>query len=472
MTIDAFISAHDLAAMIKRRDVSPVEATQFYLDRIDKHNSELNAYVTIAPDQALESARKCEEAMKDADTDSLPPFHGVPIPIKDLNEVIGIRTTHGTKAFSDHIPEIEGSTIRRIREAGFVILGKTNVPEFGTIPTTESELLGACHNPWDPARSAGGSSGGAAASVAAGLAPLAHGSDGAGSVRIPASCCGVFGIKPTRGRVSQAPFVGESWAGFSTEGPLGRTVADAAALLDVMSGYETGDPYWAPDPARPFVSEVGEDPGKLRVGLLTRAPTDVAVDDACVAAAKEAAELLESLGHEVHEVGLEWLDPELTSHFIKIVQTSTAYYRGLVDIATVEPVNRALAEAGEATSSMAYIHARLALQEVARHAVKQWDDMDVMLTPTLALEPVELGWMFEDPDPWVQLVRAGMFIPFTPIANITGQPAVSLPLYWTDEGLPIGVQLVGAPADEATLIRLSSQLEEARPWKDKHPPGF
>lgn len=472
MTLDAFVSAHDLVTAIKRREVSPVEATEFYLARIEEHDEKLNSYVTVAHEQALETARSHEKALKDADPDSLPPFHGVPIPIKDLNEVVGIRSTHGTKSFADHIPEVEGSTVRRIREAGFVIVGKTNAPEFGTMPTTESELHGACHNPWDPSRTAGGSSGGAAAAVAAGLAPLAHGSDGAGSVRIPASCCGVFGIKPTRGRISHSPFVGEAWAGFSTEGPLARTVADAAALLDVMSGYEIGDPYWAPDPERPFVEEVGVDPGKLRVGLLTDAPTGVPVDEACVAAARDAASLLESLGHNVIPVDVDWIDPDLTSHFIKIVQTSTAYYRGFVDIATVEPVNRALAEAGEQTSSMAYIHARLALQDVAREAVRQFQEIDVLLTPTLALPPVPLGWMFEDPDPWAQLVRAGMFIPFTPMANITGQPAVSLPLFWSDEGLPIGVQLVGRPADEATLIRVSAQLEEARSWKDKTPPGF
>ncbi|MDQ4095303.1 MAG: amidase [Actinomycetota bacterium] len=472
MTLDPFVSARDLAAMIKRREVSPVEATEFYLSRIDEHDRRLNTYVTIADDQALETARSCEKALKDRDPDSLPPFHGVPIPIKDLTEVVGIRSTHGTKSFADHIPEVEGSTVRRIREAGFVILGKTNASEFGTMPTTESELLGPCHNPWDHSRTTGGSSGGAAAAVAAGLAPVAHGSDGAGSVRIPASCCGVFGIKPTRGRISHSPFVGEAWAGFSTEGPIARTVADAAALLDVMSGYEVGDPYWAPEPERPFAEEVDEDPGKLRVGLLTDAPTGVPVDDACVAAARDAAELLESLGHVVTPVGLDWLDPDLTSHFIKIVQTSTAYYRGFVDIATVEPVNRALAEAGEQTSSMAYIHARLALQDVAREAVRQFEEIDVLLTPTLALPPVPLGWMSEDPDPWAQLIRAGMFIPFTPMANITGQPAVSLPLYWSEDGLPIGVQLVGPPAGEALLIRVSSQLEQIRPWKDKTPSGF
>lgn len=472
MTLDAFASAREIAELIRNRDVSPVEAAQFYLDRIEKHDSELNSYVTVAAEQALEVAREKERALESTDPERLPPFHGVPIPIKDLQEVIGIRSTHGTRLLAGHVPEIEGSTIRRIREAGFVILGKTNAPEFGTIPSTESELHGPCHNPWDTARSAGGSSGGAAAAVAAGLAPLAHGSDGAGSVRIPASCCGIFGIKPSRGRVSQSPFVGEAWAGFSTEGALARTVWDAAALLDVMSGYEPGDPYWAPEPERPFAAEVGEDPGRLRVGLLTKSPSGVPVDSACEAAAVDAAELMTSLGHDVQELETGALEADMAQHFIKIVQTSTAYYRGLIDVSTMEPVNRALAEAGEQTSSMAYIHARLALQDVAREIVGRWGEIDVMLTPTLALPPIPLGWLVEDPDPWAQLVRSGMFIPFTPIANITGQPAVTLPLHWTDDGLPIGVQLVGPPAGEGVLVRVSSQLEEARPWKDKHPPGF
>ena len=473
MTFDSFTSALDLAAAIRQRTVSPVEATQLYLDRVERHDRDLNAFVTVVADAALERARVAEDAV--ARGDDLPPFHGVPIPIKDLCETEGIRTTHSSKAIGDHIPEVDASVVRRIREAGFNIIGKTNASEFGTFPVTESELNGQCRNPWDRNRTPGGSSGGAGVAVAAGMSPLAHGSDGGGSVRIPASCCGIFGIKPSRGRISQAPFLGESWAGFSTDGPLSRSVADSAALLDVMSGYETGDPYWAPEPERPFLSEVGVDPGRLKVGLVTASPTGVEVDETVVAAANDAAGLLESLGHEVRELdeaGLDWVAEDLTSHFIKVVQTTTAYYRGFVDISLVEPANRALAEAGRATSSMDYVEARLSLQDFSRRAIALWDDIDVMLTPTLALPPVEVGWMFEDPDPWMQLIRAGMFIPFTPLANITGQPAVSLPLYWSDEGLPIGVQLVGGPADEATLIRVSSQLEQARPWKDKIPPGF
>ena len=470
MSVDPFTSALDLAAAIERKDVSPVEVVQLYLDRIDKYDGEINAFVTVVAEQALEFARAAETAV--AEGRELPPFHGVPIPIKDLCETAGIRTTHSSHAVGDHVPAVDASVVRRIREAGFIIIGKTNAPEFGTFPVTESALNGACRNPWDPSRTPGGSSGGAGAAIAAGMSPLAHGSDGGGSIRIPASCCGVFGIKPARGRISHAPFLGESWAGYSTDGPLARTVADAAALLDVMSGYEWGDPYWAPDPERPFVQEAGRDPGRVKVGLVTESPTGVAIDDVVAAAARDAAGLLESLGHEVSEVPLEGITDDLTSHFIKIVQTSTAYYRGLIDISKVESANRALAEAGRATSSMDYIEARLALQDLSRRVLAAYENIDVLLTPTLALAPVEVGWMFEPEDPWEQLVRAGQFIPFTPIANITGQPAVSLPLYWSEDGLPIGVQLVGGPAGEAALIRLSAQLEEARPWKDRTPRGF
>lgn len=480
MTIDPYTSALDLAAAIKRKEVSPVEVVQLYLDRIDKYDGEINAFVTVVGEDALAAARDAERAV--SEKGDLPPFHGVPIPIKDLCETAGIRTTHSSRAVGDHIPEVDASVVRRIREAGFIIIGKTNASEFGTMPVTESVLNGACRNPWDTGRAPGGSSGGAGAALAAGLAPLAHGSDGGGSVRIPASCCGVYGIKPARGRVSQAPFVGESWAGYSTDGSLAHSVADAAALLDVMSGYEWGDPYWAPNPERPFLEEAGRDPGRLKIGFVTDAPTGVPVDPACIAAANEAARTLESLGHEIVEVPLEEVTEDIASHFIKIVQTTTAYYRGLIDIDKVEPVNQALAEAGRATSSMDYIEARLALQDLSRRVLSEWQNIDVLLTPTLALPPVEVGWMFAPEDPWEQLIRAGMFMPFTPVANITGQPAVSLPLYWSNDGdghgeasgpdLPIGVQLVGGPADEATLIRLSAQLEEARPWKDKTPPGF
>jgi len=256
----AFTPALELAARVRRGEISPVELTELFLERIDRLDPKLNAFVTVDADGALAAARAAEASPSDA------PFHGVPIPIKDLNETAGLRTTYSTKAYAKYVPEFDAAVVRRIREAGFVVLGKTNTPELGTIAQTESELNGACRNPWDVSRTPGGSSGGAAAATAAGLCPLAHGSDGGGSIRIPASCCGLFGLKPSRGRVSPSPY-GSGALGISTSGSLARTVRDAAALLDAMAGYETGDFYVAPAPERPFLEEAERAPGRLRMGL-------------------------------------------------------------------------------------------------------------------------------------------------------------------------------------------------------------
>ncbi|MDQ3985041.1 MAG: amidase [Actinomycetota bacterium] len=462
-----FQSALRLADLIRQGEISPVEITRLYLERIDKHNPTLNAFVTVLEDAALQRAERAESLLKSGD--ELPPFHGVPLPIKDLMETAGVKTTFSSRAYADFVPDKDAAVVARLKRAGFIVLGKTNASEFGTWPVTESDLNGACRNPWNPELTSGGSSGGAGAAVAAGLAPAAQGSDGGGSIRIPASCCGVYGIKPSRGRVSHGPQLGEFWAGFSTSGPLTRSVADAAALLDVISGYEPGDPYWAPPHERSFVEETGRDAGRLRVGLLTRAITDVPVDQKVLDATEDAARLLESLGHSVEPMESDWVDPDITSHFIKVVQSSTAYHEGL-DLEKIETGNRALAEAAEGTSSLTYIRALRELQGFTRRVISLWREIDVLLTPTLALPPVKVGWMFEEPDPWAQLIRAGMFMPFTPLANITGQPAASVPLYWTADEIPIGVQLVGPPAGEAVLFRLSAQLEEARPWAHRRPP--
>ena len=467
--MDSFASALDLASAIKSKEISPVEIVQHYLDRIDKHDGELNSYVTVAGDAALADASEAEAAVSRGD--ELPAFHGVPIGIKDLIETAGMRTTFSSRSYENYVPDFDAHVVRRIKEAGFILLGKTNSSEFGTFPITESELNGACRNPWDTSRTSGGSSGGSGASVAAGLTPVGHGMDGGGSIRIPASCCGIFGLKTSRGRISMGPELGEEWAGFSVHGPISRTVADAAALLDVMAGYEVGDPYWLPSPERPFLKEADTEPGSLTIGVITESPTGVPIDPSVVSAVDDAVGLMESLGHRVQELSLDWKDPDLTSHFIKVVATTTAYHRD-VDLDRVEPANKALADAGDMTSSRDYVRAILDLQRITRAAIAMWDEVDVVVTPTLALPPIEIGWMFEPEDPWEQLIRAGMFIPFTPIANITGQPAASVPLVWSNEGLPLGVQLIGPPAGEDVLLRLSAQLEQARPWADRRPPGF
>jgi amidase len=455
----AFLSATEQAELVRRRRVSPVELVETYLDRIARLDPELNAYVTVCADEALAAARAAEAEPSDR------PFHGVPLPIKDLNETAGIRTTFSSRAFSNHVPTFDAAVVRRLKEAGFIVLGKTNTPELGSTAVTESELNGACRNPWDTSRTAGGSSGGAAAAVAAALAPAAQGSDGGGSIRIPASCCGIVGVKPSRGRVSPAPYGGLE--GFSTSGPLTRTVLDAAALLDVMEGYETGDPWWAPPPERPFADEIGADPGRLRIAMTTSPPVDAPVDPACVAAAEDAAALLGELGHAVEKATPAWGRDELLPLFMRVWQVTPALYAG--DPSLLEPINRVMAEAAAATTSVEYVRTTAALRELARRIVAFWDDYDLLLTPTLAQPPVAIGAL-DDDDPWRQLRNAGLFTPFTQVANVTGLPAVSLPLSWTEDGLPVGAQLVGRPAGEATLFRVSAQLEQARPWRDRRPP--
>jgi amidase len=451
----AFLPALEQARLVAAGELSPVEIVQTYLERIDQLDGALNSYVTVCAEQALAEAQAPRAG----------PFRGVPIAIKDLVMTAGVRTTLSCRACADFVPDFDAAVVRRLKEAGFILLGKTNTPEFGTIAFTESDLNGACRNPWNLELTPGGSSGGATAALAAGLCPVAQGGDGGGSIRIPASCCGVFGIKPSRGRVSSAP--GVSFHALSTLGPIARTVADAAAVLDVMSGYEPGDPWWAPEAERPFAEEVGADPGRLRIAVTARPPIDVPIEPACRAALDEAAALLAELGHDMVEATPPWDEPWLEETFLTVWQALPTLYGAQDDLLT--PLNRHLAERARATSSADFLAAGDRLQTHGRVVATFWSDVDVVVTPTLARPPVPIGWTSEVPleD---QLAHAFRFTPFTAIANVTGQPAVSLPLYWSEEGLPIGVQLIGPPAGEALLIRLSAQLEEARPWADRRPP--
>jgi amidase len=445
----AFLSATEQAELVRRGEVAPAELFELYRGRIERLDPQLSAFVTV-----------CEPS-EPADG----PFRGVPLPIKDLHETAGIRTTYSSRAYADHVPDFDAAVVGRLKDAGFVVLGKTNTPELGITAVTESELNGACRNPWDLSRTPGGSSGGAAVAVAAGLAPAAHGSDGGGSIRIPASCCGLYGIKPARGRVSPAPYGGLE--GFSTSGPITRTVLDAAALLDVMAGYETGDPWWAPPPERPFAEEVGREPGRLRIALSTTPPLEAPVAPDCAAAAEDAAALLRDLGHEVEEATPE-CGGDLFPLFMKVWQVIPALQPHPPEL--FESMNRALIESTAQTKLVDYVRATAQLREISRRIVGFYERYDLLLTPTLAQPPVEIGSTIDPDDPWESFRRAGRFTGFTQAANITGQPAVSLPLHWNADGLPIGVQLVGRPADEATLIRVSAQLEQARPWRDRRPP--
>ena len=456
----AFTPALDQAALVRAGDVSPLELVELYLERIERLDPQLNAYVTVDADGARAAAQAPVEG----------PFRGVPIPIKDLNETAGLRTTYSCRAFADYVPKADAAVVRRIREAGFVIIGKTNTPELGSIGMTESELNGDCRNPWDVSRTPGGSSGGAACAVAAGLAPIAHASDGGGSIRIPASCCNLFGLKPSRGRISPAPY-GSGSLGLGTSGPLARTVRDAAALLDVMAGYEPGDFYVAPAPERPFLAEAGEDPGRLRIAVTTDPPVDVPVDPACRAAVAAAAVLLGELGHDVIEATPAWRTDDAIEQFTRIWQIGPAV-SGVDDLSLLEPLNRMLAENARTTTSPEAATAVMRLQALTRQIVAFWSDIDVVVTPTLALPPVPIGWTWDgaDGDPAVAFSRQWQWTPFTAIVNATGQPAMSVPLRRSDDGLPIGVQMIGPPFGEAMLIRLAAQLEDAQPWADARPP--
>ncbi len=462
----AFMPATEQADLVRKQEVSPVELMELYLERIDRLDPALNSYVTVV-DSAVAAAREAEQRI--GTTEELPPFHGVPIAIKDLNETAGIRTTFSCKQYANYVPAQDTAMVKRLKDAGFILIGKTNTPEFGTVPQTESELNGVCRNPWSLDRTPGGSSGGAAAALAAGLCPVAQGSDGGGSIRIPASCCGLFGIKPARGRISHAP-AGDSLFGFATDGPIARTVADAAAVLDVMSGYEIGDPHWAPPPQRPFIEEVGADPGPLRIAFTLQPAIEAEVEPEVAQAATESAELLESLGHTVEEADPGWFDPTLSASFITIFQGLAADFLDL-DVAQTEPLNRMLTESARSTSMIDYLRAGTALSGAVRRIMSLWDRYELLLTPTMPVTPRPVGWMFEEADPWAQLARASTIVAFTAPANASGQPAVSLPLQWSSDGLPIGTQLIGGPAGEATLLRVSAQVEEARPWAHRHPPS-
>jgi amidase len=436
-----------------------------------------------------------EQALSTANSPNIEgPFAGVPFLLKDLLAAYaGVKMTLGSNLLRDFVPDHDSELVARYKRAGLIIVGKTNTPELGLLPTTEPHLFGACRNPWNTDRTPGGSSGGSAAAVASGMVPMAHANDGGGSIRIPASCCGLFGLKPTRARNPLGPDFGDLMSGLLAEHAVTRSVRDSAALLDATSGPDIGDPYWAPPPVRPFIMEVGADPGKLRIAFTMRTDTGVsvhkdcvrAVQDAatlctgvsvhkdCVRAVQDAATLCTDLGHEVLEAAPE-LDGELIAHAFTVIWSSgCASTLNLLNPKQnqLEPLTWALYEVGRHYTAADYLHALVTMQRVSRQIADFMVDYDALLTPTLAEPPVPLG-SFDCPpdDPLKGLRRGEEFIPFTPICNITGQPAMTVPLFWNAEGLPIGTHFIGRFGDEATLFRLASQLEQARPWADRRPP--
>ncbi|MBO2445755.1 amidase [Actinomadura barringtoniae] len=474
MTHTHDLTALSLAEAVRAKDLSPVEITDHYLERIERVNPQVGAYVTVTAERARDEARRAEKAVLEAATPAeLPAFHGVPIPVKDLNMVNGVRVTLGSSVFSDLTGFADDNVVVLLREAGSVLLGKTATPEFGLPCYTESAVSPPARTPWDLSRSAGGSSGGAAAAVAAGLAPIAQGSDGGGSIRIPSSVCGLFGIKPTRGRVSQGPVVPDLF-GLSTNGPIARSVRDAAALLDVMARPFPGDLYAAPPAQGTFLSYADRAPGRLRIAR-TAAPAvpGAEVHPDCVAAYEEAGALLEELGHEVVE-----LPPVFGPELVPVFEMLWGVMATMTPVDPdqehrLQPLTQWLRERGRKTSAEQLFRAHASLQAALRQALPVMNGFDAILSPTLAQPPAPVGH-FHDQEPAENFERQKVFTPFCAAYNISGQPAVNVPLHWTapdenGQGLPIGVMLAGRLGGEGTLISLAAQLEEARPWIDRKP---
>jgi amidase len=459
----AFASALEQAQLIRNKVVSPVELVELYLERIERLNPKLGSYFTVMADLALTDAQgKAELLTQKNDPSELPPFFGVPITIKDLNPVAGVRWTCGTQAMMDYVATYDDAVVSRIKQAGFIILGKTATSELGSLPYTEPEGFPPARNPWSLGYTPGGSSGGAAAAVAAGLCAIAQGSDGGGSIRGPASCCGVVGLKPSRGRVSNAP-IGEFQAGIATHGPLARTVADAAALLDVMSGYVTGDPYWLPDPAMTFLAATQQTQQPLQIAFATAVSPMGEADPACQQAVLETVDLMAELGHQVSSGCPDFT--ALLEPFITIWQAGATVIN--IPGEMLGKMNRwMLAQAG---STGDYLRAIAAMHQSAREIVAFFNTVDVLVLPTYLAPPIRIGeWAEKTPEATLEAIIR--WIAPTPAFNATGQPAISLPLGFSSTGLPIGVQLVGRPAAESTLISLAAAIEKAKPWRDRRPP--
>ncbi|MEA2152144.1 MAG: amidase [Solirubrobacteraceae bacterium] len=465
-----FRGASELAGMVRSGEISARELVQTSLERIEELNPMLNAFVQVDAEGALATA----DGIAPGDER---PFAGVPIAIKNNRPVKGLRLTYGCSLMADHVAPYDHNITRRVRDAGFVIVGTTTLPEYGILPVSEARIFGPTRNPWDLQRTPGGSSGGAAAAVAAGLVPVAHGNDGGGSIRIPAACCGLVGLKPARGRISPAPELGDSSLGI--DGVLTRGVADTAAILDVLAGYEPGDATWAPQPSQPFAESAIAAPGKLRIAATTLPPVPEAeVDPMAARAVGDAAELLRSLGPEVEEVDPPWQDDAVRELFGVVFSSHIALsiaYSGRVagrepTAEDMEAMSWAIFSMVQKLGAIQYMGAEVALQAFARRLVSFLQPYDALLTPALAERPLALGTLDPDaPDPMSTFRRSGLFTPFTPVFNATGQPGISLPLYEGEDGLPLGVQIIGRPAGEAQLLALAAQLEGACPWAARRP---
>ncbi len=464
---------HDLTALeqgraVRAGEVSTGELVEHYLARIDRRSDELGAFVTVTGEQA-----RADRPSGDG------PLAGVPTAIKDLNATRGVRTSFGSPVFADFVPEADDEVVRRITSAGMVSLGKTSTPEFGSPCYTEPEGAPPAVTPWDTSRMAGGSSGGSAAAVSAGLVPLAQGSDGGGSIRIPASCCGIVGLKPSRGRISGAPMYGDP-VGLATNGALARTVRDAAAFLDVMAGRAVGDPFWAPADAQPFLASCDRDPGRLRIARFSEPViVETTVDPQCLTAWEDASRLLESLGHEVVDI-----EVPLPREAVPVFETCWAVLTSLSVVnlpqearGLLRPLTTWLADRGMAVSGPEFGLAIGEIRRVAARTLAAVSAYDAVLTPTLAAPPLPVGAIRDDADPGADFEAQKRFTPYTSMWNVTGSPAISLPTHLTPAGLPVGVMLATAPGDEGLLLPLAAQVEAAHvdagtSWCERVPPGW
>jgi amidase len=484
--------ALELGRLVKTREISPLELVECVIEAIERLNPTLNAVVCRLDEDARAAA---SQPLPDG------PLAGVPMLLKDLlSPYAGKPFTSGSRLYKDYIPSTDAELVRRYKAAGLIISGKTNTPEFGIMPVTEPDLFGPCRNPWNVDRTPGGSSGGSAASVAAGIVPLAHGGDGGGSLRIPASCCGLFGLKPTRGRNPCGPDSSEHWLGYAAEHVLTRSVRDSAAVLDITAGPEPISPYWAPPNARSFLEECALPPGPLKIAFTTQPHLPGRVHADCVAAVHDAARLCEELGHTVVEAGPKVNGEEFAYNFFVLVCSSVAAgireseallgrSAGPQDVEIATWLSGLL---GMQFGASDVILAWNSLQSAAREVLRFYADYDVLLTPVLGAPPLPIGALKPQGAElfahrtiarfklgralkFRRIVEATVsrvfeFVPFSPVANVTGQPSMSVPLYWNNQGLPIGTMFTGRLGDEATLLRLAAQLEAERPWRDRRPP--
>ena len=482
-----------LAELVRKKKISPAELVEEAIQRIETHNPKLNAVINKLYERARNTAKS-----------DLPdsPFKGVPFLMKDLMATLeGIPTSMGNKLWKNIPAKTDSELARRWLGSGAIVVGKTNTPEFGLTPYTESETFGPARNPWDTTRTPGGSSGGSGAAVAARIVPIASGGDGGGSIRIPSSACGLFGLKPTRGRTPTGPEIGEAWQGFTVEHVLTRSVRNSAAMLDATAGADVGAPYVIPE-AGPFLKEVGKKPGKLKVAFSTKPMLGKNVHSDCVRGVEETVKLLGELGHELEEAA-PLIDGEAYSlAFLTIlagqmradIEEAAEAAGKKVSVDDFDVASFGVGIFGTILKASDYARAMRYLQKVSREIGRFFEEYDVLLTPVLNQPPVKIGELAPSPSERTMIKTIGRlganwvldamgiikplaaqtfeFIPWTPVFNVTGQPAMSVPLHWNEAGLPIGMHFVGHWGDEATLFRLAGQLEKARSWADKVPAGY